>query len=140
LLRRLVLLIDARGVFAHSDVAASQKNKFLWVGITLMYYRFIGTRANPVPRLHCRVAASQAGLPGVRGERSSVVHFLRIGNRALNLDRISHCEVQVWHDSVSVKIFMSGTTNNTPVVLNEEEAKQFWKYIEHIGEKPVKLG
>lgn len=69
--------------------------------------------------------------------RSGLVHFVRIGNRALNLDRVSYCEVQVWHDTVSVKVFMSGTANNTPVVLNEEEAKQFWKYIEYIAEKPV---
>ncbi len=65
------------------------------------------------------------------------MHFVQIGNRALNLDLVSHCEVQVWHDAISVKIFMTGTANNIPVVLNEEEAKQFWKYIEHIVEKPV---
>ena len=65
------------------------------------------------------------------------MHFVQIGNRALNLDRISHCEVQVWHDTVSVKIFMAGTANNTPVVLNEEEAKQFWKSIEQMAEKPA---
>ncbi len=65
------------------------------------------------------------------------MHFVQIGNRALNLDRISHCEVQVWHDTVSVKIFMTGTANNTPVVLDEEEAMQFGKYIEYIAEKPV---
>jgi hypothetical protein len=45
--------------------------------------------------------------------------------------------VQVWHDTVSVKIFMTGTANNTPVVLDEEEAMQFGKYIEYIAEKPV---
>ena len=65
------------------------------------------------------------------------MHFVRIGNKALNLDRVSHCEVQVWLDAVSVKIYMTGTANNTPVVLNEEEAKLFWKYIEYIAEKPV---
>jgi hypothetical protein len=51
------------------------------------------------------------------------MHFVRIGNRAINLDLVSHCEVQTWHDAVSVKIFMTGAANNTPVVLNEEEAK-----------------
>lgn len=65
------------------------------------------------------------------------MHFVRIGNRALNLDRVTHCEVQVWHDAVSVKIYMTGMANNTPVVLNEEEAKEFWKYIEYVAEKPV---
>jgi hypothetical protein len=65
------------------------------------------------------------------------MHFVQIGNRALNLDLVAHCEVQVWHDTVSVKIFMTGSANNTPVVLNEDEAKQFWKYIEYVAEKPV---
>jgi hypothetical protein len=70
-------------------------------------------------------------------EGSWVVNFIRIGNRALNLDRVTHCEVQIWQDAISVKIYMAGTANNTPVVLNEEEAKEFWKYIEYVAEKPV---
>ena len=65
------------------------------------------------------------------------MHFVRIVNRAINLDLVSHCEVQAWHDTVSVKVFMTGTANNTPVVLNEEEAKLFWKYMEYVAEKPV---
>ena len=65
------------------------------------------------------------------------MNFVRIGNRAINLDLVSHCEVQAWHDTVSVKVFMTGTANNTPVVLNEDEAKLFWKYIEYVAEKPV---
>lgn len=65
------------------------------------------------------------------------MNFVRIGNRAINLDLVSHCEVQAWHDTVSVKVFMTGTANNTPVVLNEDEAKLFWKYMEYVAEKPV---
>ena len=65
------------------------------------------------------------------------MHFIRIGNRALNLDLVSHCEVQVWHDTVSVKVFMTGAANNIPVVLNEDEAKLFWNYVEYVAEKPV---
>lgn len=34
-------------------------------------------------------------------------------------------------------MFMTGTANNTPLVLNEDEAQLFWKYREHIAEKPV---
>jgi len=68
---------------------------------------------------------------------SGIVNFIRIGNRALNLDRVTHCEVQIWQDAISVKIYMAGAANNTPVVLNEEEAKEFWKYIEYVAEKPV---
>lgn len=65
------------------------------------------------------------------------MQFVRVGNRALNLDNITHCEVQVWHDAVSVKVFLVGAANNTPLVLNEDEAKEFWKYIEYVAEKPV---
>ncbi|MBL8073726.1 MAG: hypothetical protein JNL29_05120 [Nitrospira sp.] len=65
------------------------------------------------------------------------MHFVRIGNRAINLDLVSHCEVQIWHDTVSVKLFMTGTANNTPLVLNEDDAKLFWKYMEYVAEKPV---
>ena len=65
------------------------------------------------------------------------MHFVRIWNRAINLDLVSHCEVQAWHDTVSVKVFMTGMANNTPVVLNEDEAKLFWKYVEYVAEKPV---
>ncbi len=65
------------------------------------------------------------------------MHLVLIGNGAVNLDLVSHCEVQVWHDTVSVKVFMTGAANNTPVVLNEDEAKLFWKYIEYVAEKPV---
>ncbi|MCC6140499.1 MAG: hypothetical protein IT389_07780 [Nitrospira sp.] len=65
------------------------------------------------------------------------MNFVKIGNRALNLDRVTYSEVQIWQDAISVKIYMAGTANNTPLVLNEEEAKEFWKYIEYVAEKPV---
>lgn len=65
------------------------------------------------------------------------MHFLRIGNRSLNLDRVTHCELQTWHDTVSVKVYLAGAANNTPVVLNEEEAQEFWKYMDYVAEKPV---
>jgi len=45
--------------------------------------------------------------------------------------------VQIWHDTVSVTVFMREASNNIPVVLNEDEAKLFWKYVEYVAEKPV---
>ncbi|MGQ0809596.1 MAG: hypothetical protein ACT4OO_00010 [Nitrospiraceae bacterium] len=65
------------------------------------------------------------------------MHFVKIGKRAINLDTISYCEAQVWQDATSVKIFFSGAAHNTPLVLNEDDAKEFWKYVEYIAEKPV---
>jgi hypothetical protein len=39
---------------------------------------------------------------------------------------------------VSVKVYMTGAANNTPVVLSEDEAKQFWKYIEYEQRNPFR--
>jgi hypothetical protein len=65
------------------------------------------------------------------------VHYVRFGKKAVNLDSVSYCEAQVWQDAISVKIYMMGAAHNTPLVLNEDEAKEFWKYIDYIAEKPV---
>ncbi len=65
------------------------------------------------------------------------MHFIKIGTRAINLDNVTYCEVQEWHDTTNVKVHFAGAANNTPVVLTEEEAKEFWKYIDYIAEKPV---
>ena len=65
------------------------------------------------------------------------MHYVRVGKKVVNLDSVSYCEAQVWQDAMSVKIYMMGIANNTPLVLNEEEAKELWKYMEYIAEKPV---
>ena len=69
--------------------------------------------------------------------QEGLVHFVKVGNRALNLGSVIHCECQVWHDSTTVKVYFSGAANNTPIVLSEEEAKLLWKYIEYVAVKPV---
>jgi hypothetical protein len=69
--------------------------------------------------------------------QEEAVHFVKIGNRALNLDSVTHCECQIWHDSTTLKVYVSGAANNTPIVLSEEEAKLLWKYLERVAEKPV---
>ena len=65
------------------------------------------------------------------------MHYVRIGKKALNLDSISYCEVQVWQDEMTVKVYIAGSANNTPLVFGEEEAKELWKYLEYVSEKPV---
>lgn len=65
------------------------------------------------------------------------MHFVKIGNRVLNLDSVTHCECQCWHDSTSLKVYFSGVANNIPIVLTEDEAKLMWKYLEYVAEKPV---
>lgn len=63
--------------------------------------------------------------------------FVRIGNRTVNLDTVTHCERQVWQDTTNVKVYFIGGAHNTPLVLSEEEAKDFWKYLEQVAEKPI---
>jgi hypothetical protein len=43
----------------------------------------------------------------------------------------------VWQDATSVKVYFVGTAHNTPLVLSEDEAKEFWKYMEYVAEKPA---
>jgi hypothetical protein len=65
------------------------------------------------------------------------MHFVRIGKQALNLDSVSHCEAQIWQDEMSLKVYFSGSANNTPLVFAEGDAKELWKYLEFISEKPT---
>ena len=65
------------------------------------------------------------------------MHFVRIGKKTLNLDSISYCEAQIWQDEMSLKIYFAGSANNTPLVFAEDDAKELWKYLEYVAEKPV---
>ena len=65
------------------------------------------------------------------------MHFVRIGKKALNLDSVSYFEAQIWQDEMSLKIYFAGSANNTPLVFSEEDAKELWKYLEYVSEKPV---
>jgi hypothetical protein len=65
------------------------------------------------------------------------MHFVRIGKKALNLDSVNYCEAQIWQDEMSLKIYFAGAANNTPLVIAEDEAKELWKYLGQVAEKPV---
>jgi hypothetical protein len=65
------------------------------------------------------------------------VHFVRIGKKTVNLDNVSYCEAQIWQDEMSLKIYFAGSANNTPLVFAGDEAKELWKYMEYVAEKPV---
>lgn len=65
------------------------------------------------------------------------MHYVRIGKKAVNLDSVNYLEAQIWQDEMSVKVYFTGTANNTPLVFSEAEAKELWKYLEYIAEKPV---
>jgi hypothetical protein len=65
------------------------------------------------------------------------MQFVRIGKKVVNLDSVSYCEAQIWQDAMSVKLYFAGSANNTPLVFSEDEAKELWKYLEYVAEKPV---
>lgn len=65
------------------------------------------------------------------------MHYVRIGKKVLNLESVSYAEVQAWQDEMTVKVYFAGSANNTPLVLAETEAKELWKYLEYVAEKPV---
>ena len=58
-------------------------------------------------------------------------------NILLNLDSVSYCEAQIWQDEMSLKVYFAGSANNTPLVFAESDAKELWKYLDNIAEKPV---
>jgi hypothetical protein len=65
------------------------------------------------------------------------MHFVRIGKKTLNLDSVSYCEAQIWQDDMSIKVFFAGSSNNTPLVFTEADAKELWKYLDYVSEKPT---
>ncbi|THI88192.1 MAG: hypothetical protein CAF41_005690 [Nitrospira sp. CG24A] len=65
------------------------------------------------------------------------MHFVRIGKKTLNLDSVNYCEAQIWQDEMSLKVYFTGSANNTPLVFTEDDAKELWKYLEYVAEKPV---
>jgi hypothetical protein len=65
------------------------------------------------------------------------MNYVHIGKRTLNLDSVSYAEVQVWQDEMTVKVYFGGLANNTPLVFTENDAKELWKYLEYVAEKPV---
>lgn len=71
------------------------------------------------------------------GEVRPFMHFVRIGKKTLNLDSVSYCEAQIWQDEMSLKVYFAGSANNTPLVFAEEDAKELWKYLDYVAEKPV---
>ena len=65
------------------------------------------------------------------------MNYVRIGKKVLNLDSVGYCEMQAWQDEMTVKIYFAGSANNTPLVFGESDAKELWKYLEYVAEKPV---
>ena len=65
------------------------------------------------------------------------MNYVRIGKKTLNLDNVSYAEAQVWQEEMTVKVYLTGLANNTPIVFTENDAKELWKYLEYVAEKPI---
>jgi len=77
------------------------------------------------------------GCRGVGVGRGEGTHFVRIGKKALKLDTVSYCEARIWQDDMSRKVYFAGSANNTPLVFSEADAKELWKYLDYVAEKPA---
>lgn len=65
------------------------------------------------------------------------MHFVKIGNRSINLDNVAHVEQQSWHDCSTVKLHFVGQGNAAPLLLTEAEAKHLEAYLEYVAERPL---
>ena len=65
------------------------------------------------------------------------MHFVKIGDRAINLDNVAHIEHQSWHDSTTAKVHFVGQGNNSPLVFSEEEAKELYNYVQYLAERSI---
>jgi hypothetical protein len=65
------------------------------------------------------------------------MHFITIGDRAINLDNVAHIEHKNWHDCTTAKVHFVGQGNNTPLMLSEAEAKELSQYVEYVAERPI---
>lgn len=63
------------------------------------------------------------------------MNFFKMDKRAINFDNVLYCEHQVYGEDENVKVYFCGSSNNTPLVLCGDDAKQVWKYVEHISKK-----
>ncbi len=65
------------------------------------------------------------------------MNYVPIGKKTLNLDSVRYCEAQIWQDEMTVKVYLAGSATNSPLVFGENDAKELWKYLEYVAEKPV---
>jgi hypothetical protein len=61
------------------------------------------------------------------------MHFVKIGERAINLDNVAQIELR----SSIAKVYFVGQGQNSPFVLSEEEATELTQYVDYIAERPI---
>jgi hypothetical protein len=65
------------------------------------------------------------------------MHFVRIGDRAINLDNVAQIELRSYNDCTVVKVYFVGQGYNSPFVLSEAEAKELSNYVDYVAERPI---
>ncbi len=66
------------------------------------------------------------------------MHFVRIGDRAINLDNVAQIELRSYNDGTIAKVYFVGQGSNSPLVLSEEEAKELNNYVDYVAERPIR--
>ena len=65
------------------------------------------------------------------------MHFVRIGDRAINLDNVIQIELRKYNDGMVAKVYFVGQGSNNPLVLSEEEGMELNHYVDYIAERPI---
>ena len=63
------------------------------------------------------------------------MYFVKIGDRAINMDNVVQIEPRNWNDCTPTKVHFVG--HNSPLVLGEAEAKALHDYVEYVAERPI---
>lgn len=64
------------------------------------------------------------------------MHFVKIGQQAINLDTVAHVESQHGHEWSMVKVHFVGPSTS-PLILCAAEAIELADYMEYIAERPI---
>ena len=64
------------------------------------------------------------------------MHFVKIGDRAINLDNEAQIELRSYNGGTIAKVYFVGQGSNSPFVLSEEEAKELNNCVDYVAERP----
>ena len=73
----------------------------------------------------------------VQAAEEHPMHFVRIVDRAINLDNVAQIELRSYNHGTVAKVYFVGQGYNSPCVLSEEEAKELSNYVDYVAERPI---
>jgi hypothetical protein len=65
------------------------------------------------------------------------MYFVKIGDRAINLDNVAQIEPRNWNEGNPTTIHFVGQGHNSPLVLSDAEAMELHNYLEYGAERPI---